>query len=60
LEHAGLIAQARGVAPLPARTCTEGVDDWLKAIAAWEGAPRPSENYLKTLQAEEKKNGRKK
>ena len=64
LEHAGLIARGRAAQWRPCRlepAALKGVDDWLESYRRlWEARLDRLENYLKTLQAEEKKHGRKK
>jgi DNA-binding transcriptional ArsR family regulator len=64
LEHAGLIARGRAAQWRPCRlepAALKGVDDWLEIYRRlWEARLDRLENYLKTLQAEEKKHGRKK
>ena len=64
LEHAGLIARGRAAQWRPCRlepAALKGVDDWLENYRRlWEQRLDRLEDYLKTLQAKEKKNGRKK
>ena len=64
LEHAGLIARGRSAQWRPCRlepAALKGVDDWLESYRRLlEERLDRLENYLRTLQAEEKKNGRKK
>ena len=64
LEHAGLIARGRAAQWRPCRlepAALKGVDDWLESYRRlWEERLDRLENYHKTLQAEGKKNGRKK
>ena len=64
LEHAGLIARGRAAQWRPCRlepAALKGVDDWLEIYRRlWEQRLDRLEDYLKTLQAKEKKNGRKK
>src|SRR4026208_233765 len=64
LEHAGLIARGRAAQWRPCRpapAAPEGGDAWLESYRRlWEERLDRLENYLKTLQAEGKKNGRKK
>ena len=64
LEHAGLIARGRAAQWRPCRlepAALKGVGDWLESYRRlWEERLDRLENYLRTLQAEEKKNGRKK
>jgi DNA-binding transcriptional ArsR family regulator len=64
LEHAGLIARGRAAQWRPCRlepAALKSVDDWLESYRRlWEERLDRLENYLKTLQAKEKKNERKK
>jgi DNA-binding transcriptional ArsR family regulator len=64
LEHAGLIARGRAAQWRPCRlepAALKGVDDWLGSYRRlWEHRLDRLEGYLKTLQAKEKRNGRKK
>ena len=64
LEHAGLIARGRVAQWRPCRlepAALKGVDDWLESYRRlWEERLDRLGDYLKTLQAKEKKNGRKK
>jgi DNA-binding transcriptional ArsR family regulator len=64
LEHAGLIARGRAAQWRPCRlepAALKGVDDWLESYRSlWEQRLDRLEDYLKTLQAKETKNGRKK
>jgi DNA-binding transcriptional ArsR family regulator len=64
LEHAGLIARGRAAQWRPCRlepAALKGADDWLESYRGlWEERLDRLENYLKTLQAKEKKNERKK
>ena len=64
LEHAGLIARGREAQWRPCRlepAALKGVDDWLESYRRlWEERLDRLDDYLKTLQAKEKKNGRKK
>jgi DNA-binding transcriptional ArsR family regulator len=64
LEHAGLIARGRAAQWRPCRlepAALKGVDDWLESYRRlWEERLDRLENYLKTLQAKDKKNERKK
>jgi DNA-binding transcriptional ArsR family regulator len=64
LEHAGLIARGRVAQWRPCRlepATLKGVDDWLESYRRlWEQRLDRLEDYLKTLRAKEKKNGRKK
>ena len=64
LEHAGLIARGRAAQWRPCRlepAALKGADDWLESYRRlWEDRLDRLENYLKTLQAKEKKNERKK
>ena len=64
LEHAGLIARGRAAQWRPCRlepAALKGVDDWLESYRRlWGERLDRLEDYLKTLQAEGKRNGRKK
>src|SRR5690242_10369791 len=64
LEHAGLIARGRAAQWRPCRlepAALKGVDDWLETYRRlWEQRLDRLEDYLKTLQTKEKKNGRRK
>ena len=64
LEHAGLIARGRAAQWRPCRlepAALKGVDDWLESYRRlWGERLDRLEDYLKTLQGEGKKNGRKK
>ena len=64
LEHAGLIARGRAAQWRPCRlepAALKGVDDWLEGYRRlWGERLDRLEVYLKTLQAKEKKSGRKK
>ena len=61
LEHAGLIARGRAAQWRPCRlepAALKGVDDWLESYRRlWEERLDRLDDYLKTLQAKEKKNG---
>jgi DNA-binding transcriptional ArsR family regulator len=63
LERAGLITRGREAQWRPCRLAPaplKGVDDWLeKYRALWEERLDRLDDYLKTLQAKEKKRGRK-
>src|SRR6187399_2521138 len=63
LEGAGLIVRGREAQWRPCRlepAALKGVDEWLEEYRRlWEERLDRLENYLKTLQAEGKKNGRK-
>jgi DNA-binding transcriptional ArsR family regulator len=64
LEHAGLITRGRAAQWRPCRlepAALKGVDDWLETYRRlWEQRLDRLEDYLKTLQAKAKKNGRRK
>jgi DNA-binding transcriptional ArsR family regulator len=64
LEHAGLITRGREAQWRPCRIETQAlkeVDDWLERYRRiWEERLDRLEDYIKTLQAKEKKRGRKK
>lgn len=64
LERAGLIARGREAQWRPCRiepTALKGVDDWLERYRRfWEEGFDRLDEYLHTLQAKEKKRGRKK
>src|SRR5215510_14151642 len=64
LERAGLIVRGREAQWRPCRlepAALKGVDDWLDSYRRlWEQRLDRLEDYLKTLQAKEKKDGRKK
>jgi DNA-binding transcriptional ArsR family regulator len=64
LEHAGLIARGRAAQWRPCRlepAALKGVDDWLESYRRlWGERLDRLGDYLKTLQAEGKKNRRKK
>lgn len=64
LEHAGLITRGRDAQWRPCRLEPEGlkgVDDWLERYRKlWEERLDRLGDYLKTLQAKEKRRGRKK
>jgi DNA-binding transcriptional ArsR family regulator len=64
LENAGLITRGREAQWRPCRLETQAlkdVDDWLERYRLiWEQRLDRLEDYLKTLQAKEKKRGRKK
>lgn len=64
LEQAGLIARGRAAQWRPCRlepAALKGVDDWLESYRRlWEQRLDRLEDYLKTLQTKEKRNGRKK
>src|ERR1700733_12148481 len=64
LERAGLIARGRDAQRRPCRIepdALKGVDDWLENYRRlWEERLDRLDEYLKTLQAKEKKRGRKK
>ena len=64
LENAGLITRGREAQWRPCRLETQAlkdVDDWLERYRRiWEERLDRLEDYLKTLQAKEKKRGRKK
>jgi DNA-binding transcriptional ArsR family regulator len=63
LEHAGLIARGREAQWRPCRLepkALKGVDDWLEHYRRfWEASLDRLDDYLKTIQAKEKKRGRK-
>jgi DNA-binding transcriptional ArsR family regulator len=64
LEHAGLIARGRAAQWRPCRlepAALKGVDDWLEIYRRlWGERLDRLEDYLKNLQAKEKKSGRRK
>jgi DNA-binding transcriptional ArsR family regulator len=64
LERAGLITRSREAQWRPCRLepkALKGVDDWLERYRAlWEERLDRLDDYLKTLQAREKRRGRKK
>jgi DNA-binding transcriptional ArsR family regulator len=64
LEHAGLIARGREAQWRPCRielAALKDVDDWLEAYRhLWDARLDRLDDYLKKLQAKEKKHGRKK
>ena len=64
LERAGLIARCRAAQWRPCRlepAALKGVDDWLESYRRlWGERLDRLEDYLKNLQAKEKKNARKK
>jgi DNA-binding transcriptional ArsR family regulator len=64
LEHAGLITRGREAQWRPCRIETQAlkeVDDWLERYRRiWEERLDRLEDYIKTIQAKEKKRGRKK
>ena len=64
LERAGLIARSRDAQWRPARieaAALRRVDDWLEQYRRfWEEGFNRLDDYLRTLQAKEKKRGRKK
>jgi DNA-binding transcriptional ArsR family regulator len=64
LEHAGLITRGREAQWRPCRIeakALKEVDDWLERYREiWEERLDRLEDYIKTLQAREKKRGRKK
>jgi DNA-binding transcriptional ArsR family regulator len=64
LEHAGLIARGRAAQWRPCRlepAALKGVDDWLESYRRlWGERLDRIEDYLKNLQAKEKKSGRRK
>jgi DNA-binding transcriptional ArsR family regulator len=64
LEHAGLIARGRAAQWRPCRlepAALKGVDDWLESYRRlWGERLDRLEDYLKNLQAKEKKSGRRK
>jgi DNA-binding transcriptional ArsR family regulator len=64
LERAGLIARGREAQWRPCRlepSALKGVDDWLENYRRlWEERFDRLDDYLKTLQAKERKRGRKK
>ena len=64
LEHAGLIARTREAQWRPCRielNALKGVDDWLEHYRRlWEERLDRLDEYLKVLQAKDKKQGRKK
>ena len=64
LEHAGLIARGREAQWRPCRLepkALKGVDDWLEHYRRfWEAGLDRLDDYLRTIQAKEKKHGRKK
>jgi DNA-binding transcriptional ArsR family regulator len=64
LEHAGLIARGREAQWRPCRLepkALKSVDDWLEHYRRfWEASLDRLDDYLRTLQAKEKKRGRKK
>ena len=64
LEHAGLIARSRAAQWRPCRlepNALMGVDDWLEDYRRlWEERLDRLDDYLKTLQAKERKRERKK
>ena len=64
LEHAGLIARGREAQWRPCRIepgALKGVDDWLERYRRlWEERLDRLDDYLRELQAKEKKRGRKK
>jgi DNA-binding transcriptional ArsR family regulator len=64
LEHAGLITRGREAQWRPCRIepkAFKGVDDWLETYRSlWNERLDRLEEYLTTLQAKEKKRGRKK
>jgi len=64
LERAGLIARGREAQRRPCRiepTALKHVDDWLEEYRRlWDARLDRLDNYLKKLQAKEKKRGRKK
>jgi DNA-binding transcriptional ArsR family regulator len=64
LERAGLITRSREAQWRPCRLeprALKGIDDWLARYRAlWERRLDRLDDYLKTLQAKEKRRGRKK
>lgn len=64
LEHAGLITRGREAQWRPCKlepAALKGVDDWLERYRKlWEQRFDRLDDYLRTLQAKEKKRGRKK
>lgn len=64
LEHAGLITRGREAQWRPCKlepAALKGVDDWLERYRKlWEQRFDRLDDYLSTLQAKEKKRGRKK